>query len=143
MKNISMMRYITLLLIALLPYTSFGQEGIKIFIGEKGDKYDATQRLQRHIGYSVMREDPKLYASSEDGDSKAIIVAQYDVSVIVNGDMIGPFTVKDDNAQQVFDKLHTYFEPGAKVYYEKIMLVCRDCSPPKPINSPGIEITLE
>ena len=137
------MRYILSILIALLPVASFAQEGIKIFIGEKGDKYDATQRVQRHIAYDVMRADPKLYASTENGDSKAIIVAQYDVSVIVNGDMIGPFTVKDDNVQQVFDKLHSYFEPGAKVYYEKIMLVCRDCSPPKPINSPGIEITLE
>ena len=137
---------ITIIILLALSFTTYAQSDARISIGERGTKHAIAQPISEKISASIMRENGKLYVSAEGAGDNKYIVAQYEISVLPKGgggDIIGPFLVKDDNAQKVFDQLHTWFETGAKVFYEKIMLICRECTPPEPINARGIAVTLE
>lgn len=134
------MRYYILLLILLATGTiSFAQSNFTISIGEKGLQYELTkQPITERISAFVVKGDPKLVLNAKD-DNYSIV--QYDVSILKDNKVIGPFTVGENNAQEVFDKLYSHFEPGAKVFYEKIMLVCRN--PPNRMAHPGIVVELQ
>lgn len=134
--------YFTLIMLLSLGYTAMAQEGPKLSIGEKGNQYPVTGKgISERMTTAVFRGDPKLYVN---GGKNEYIISHYEVSVAVNSsNLAGPYTVNDDNAQEVFDKLYRYFEMGAKVYYDKILLACRDCIPPKQVAAPGIAVVLE
>lgn len=135
------MRYFVLLFVTLfgLNYCC-AQSDVKIAVGERGQQYEVTQRaIKTTISASVIKDDPKLHLICKDD---SYIIAQYDISVQSGDkDIIGPFTIKDKDEQKQFDKLYPYFTTGAKVYYEKIVLVCKN--PPKTIAHPGIVVELQ
>lgn len=135
--------YITIIMILVLGYTANAQGNALLSIGEKGNKYAVTQPVKERMSPSVMRENAKLYASAAPGNDNTYMIVQYDISVLSDGKIIGPFTVKHNDEQKVFDKLHTWFETGAKVFYDKIVLICKECTPPEPINARPIMVTLE
>lgn len=135
--------YITFVMLLVLSYTASAQGNALLSIGEKGNKYAVTQPVKERMSPSVMRENAKLYVSAGPGNDNTYMIVQYDISVLSDGKIIGPFTVKHNDEQKVFDKLHTWFETGAKVFYDKIMLICRECTPPEPINARPIMVTLE
>lgn len=128
--------------IALMVAGYMAQAQAKISIGERGYKYDPAESINETMTVDALKGDTKLHVSAE-GTSNSYIIAQYDISVLSeNGNLIGPFTIKDKEEQKVFDNLYSYFVTGAKVYYDKIVLACRDCMPPKPINARGAVVTL-
>lgn len=135
------MRQIMLLLIVLLAVTYCqAQSDVKIAVGERGQQYELTQQpIKVIISASVIKDDPKLHLTCKDD---SYIIGQYDVSVLSeNGSIIGPFTIKDKDEQKQFDKLYPYFTSGGKVYYDKLMLVCKN--PPKTIAHPGVVVELQ
>jgi len=137
------MRYcITIIMLLTFCYVGRAQDGPKLSIGEKGNQFPITnQPVSERVTTAVFRSDPKLYVN---GGKNDYMIAQYDVSVVVNENNIaGPFTVEDNNSQEVFDKLYRHFEMGAKIFYDKILLVCKDCIPPKQVAAPGIAVVLE
>ncbi len=139
------MRYfIAFFVVLTLSYTSPAQDGPKLSIGEKGNQYPVTgQAISERMTTAVFRSDPKLYVNTESGNN-SYIIAQYDIAVQVDDkNIIGPFTIKENNAQDILDKMYRHFETGAKVFYDKIILACRDCVPPKPVAVPGIAVELE
>lgn len=131
--------YILLLILLATATTSFAQSNFTISIGEKGRQYELTkQPITERLSAFVVKGDPKLVLTAKDDNYK---IAQYDVSILKDNKVIGPFTVGENNAQDVFDKLYSHFEPGAKVFYEKIMLVSRN--PPNRMAHPGIVVELQ
>lgn len=136
------MKPLLIILALTFPFSLFAQGETKIFVGEKGtQRLASAHAVTEKIAIATFRDDPALHVSN---DKNSYIIAQYEISVKPpNKDLMGPFLVKDNNNQQVFDKLYPYFEPGSRIFYEKIILVCRDCTPPTQIASPGIAVLLE
>ena len=135
------MRQIMLLFIVLFAVTYCrAQSDVKIAVGERGQQYEVTQQaIMTTISASVIKDDPKLHLKSKDDN---YMIAQYDISVLSeDGSIIGPFTIKDKDEQKQFDKLYPYFTSGGKVYYDKLMLVCKN--PPKTIAHPGVVVELQ
>ena len=135
------MRQLTLLLATLVNLNyCCAQSDVKIAVGERGQQHEVTQRaITTTISASVIKDDPKLHLICKDD---SYIIAQYDISVQSGDkDIIGPFTIKDKDEQKQFDKLYPHFISGAKIYYEKIVLVCKN--PPKTIAHPVISVELQ
>lgn len=135
------MRYIVALMTILFGciYCS-AQTDVKISVGDRGRQHELTQQpIKETISASVIKDDPKLHIICKDD---SYIIGQYDVSIVKDKqNVIGPFTVKEGNEREVFDNLYPHFEPGARILYDKILVVSRN--PPKRIAHPGITVELQ
>lgn len=135
------MHYILVLLTLLFGWTySSAQTDVKISVGERGRQHELTQQpIKETISASVIKDDPKLHLVCKDD---SYIIGQYDVAIVTDGkNVVGPFTVKEGNEREQFDKLYPHFKPGAQILYDKIIVVCRNA--PKRIAHPGISVELQ
>lgn len=140
--------YITFFMLLAFGFTAGAQGEARISIGKRGSQYSAMQLIKEKMSASLLREDPKLYVTeagiADNTDGATYIIPNYEITVEgTAGDINGPFVVRDGNEQEVFDKMHTHLQPGAKVTYNKVVIVCRICLPPRQINAPGVMVTLE
>lgn len=135
------MRYFIILLTILFGsvYCS-AQTDVKISVGERGRQHELRQQgIKETISASVIKDDPKLHLVCKDESN---VIGQYEVSVLKERqNVIGPFTVKEGNERDVFDKLFPHFQPGAKILYDKIIVISR--SSPNAIAQPGITVELQ
>lgn len=137
------MHYLLFSLIMLQAFTSTAQEGLTIKVGERGQEYPAVQNpITLTMKAYDMKDDPVLHAHAT---SYTYDIASYEMAVRPQGEGVaGVYKIDPQGDDEQYDDMQKYMEAGTKVYYDKIIILCKDCpGGPRQMAQPSIVVTLE